>query len=380
MKTSRITKKIYAFIRIIVTACVAMVLSGCPDDDNGTIKTTTIYTAGYTQQVGPCYWEGNERTELLVLGEVNTGGRARDIYVTQGNIYVAGYAENTAGVDVPCYWFNGTYTGLPVIDPNNNGEANGIYAVGNAVFTIGYTKDGDQTNIPCYWINQEKVDLEILDETRGGEAFGMQVIDNILYTAGYSRVPYDNNGDGMIAPDEGVDLPCYWIGDTIVILPVPEPDKGGQAQAIYVVENDVYVGGYIINEFDVEVPCYWQNGTYNDLPVPDTDEDARVEAIQVVGNKIYTAGYNIDEATNDENPCYWEDKTHISLPFLDPGQEEGAVYDIQVVEKTIYTAGYARNAGPRKPCSWINLDNPMELFTSGVPELGRAYAIQVVEE
>lgn len=366
-------------------------VSGCTQKEDSASTTTTVYTAGYTQnnayKLVPCYWKNEERVDLPTI-DPTKDGFANGIAVEENTVYIGGYTENAMNDAVPCYWKNGERTDLPVFNPTEFGVVEDIKVINGVVFTTGYTYNVH--TVPCYWINKTRVDLPVLNPTSSGYALALDVVENTVYAAGHSG-----------------GTPCYWVNNTLVVLPALS--GGGVATDIQVVANNVYVAGYTINNTFDQVPCYWFNGTRVDLPVLDKEEmnelldlglfewweiddlppiNGWVFDLEVMENIVYMAGGNgvgnLSLSNREKSPCYWINQILVDLPAPPPPEYYsigGLASCIDVFENTVYTAGRTINADrDAVPCYWINNNTRVDLPVIDPSKSGEARAIQVVVE
>lgn len=366
MKLRQYLSKITPHSSKIVMLCSVLFITACSEkEDPSSAGAPAIYIAGHTQNNSsdfvPCFWKNDTRTDLPVLYDTEDA-YAEAIYVQGDIVYTAGSCSISA-IDlffVPCYWKNDTRIDLPTIDPILGGKATAIYATPGAVFTGGYSVNPESPGfIPCYWLNETRVDLPTLGPGIGFVE-AIQVVGNTVYTAGVSN-----------------EVPCYWVNDTLIILPVSEVGRPGWAYAIKVVEDDVYVAGFIENTAGDIVPCFWVNGNRTDL----SDLFGAAYSIDVVGKDIYTAGINYpNPAPITHGPYYWKNRIRVGLPVIDATRPAEA-HGIQVVENTIYTAGFTNNnSGDEVPCYWLNHNTRVDLPVLDPTKSGQAKAIQIVLE
>ncbi len=203
------------------------------------------------------------------------------------------------------------------------------------VYTAGYTYNTSGQVVPCYWKNEERVDLPVIDSNRDGYAFAIAVEGNTVYTGGYTI----NTSDDRI--------PCYWKNQERIDLPVFNPSEYGVVQDIKVINEAVFTAGYTTSSFGFRSPCYWINKTRVDLPVLiPADSHGAAYALDVVENTVYVAGYAGDA------PCYWINNSLILLPAPPTGCQ---ATDIKVVANNVYVAGYVLNdTFDRVPSYWLN--------------------------
>jgi hypothetical protein len=210
------------------------------------VSNGNVYIAGHytTWNKGlPCYWVNSIRNALV---DSANWAFISSIYVVDTTIYLAGWHsfDKLSSNVVPCYWVGKTRTDLS-IGNSSNGQANSLFVSGGIVYTCGYY--GDMGNrIPCYWTGPVKTDLET---GSSGTAVSICVDGGNIYTAG----SLTQGG------------PCYWKGTSRTDL------NGSDAVSICVKGGTVFTAGryYKPNgpNDDFHVPCYWIDNNRVDLPV-----------------------------------------------------------------------------------------------------------------
>ena len=80
------------------------------------ISESDVYAAGWNDGspngYSPCYWENGVLVQLPKIS-VSDVSSAMSIVVSDGNVYVGGSRPDSSGVEEPGYWKNGTWVGLP---------------------------------------------------------------------------------------------------------------------------------------------------------------------------------------------------------------------------------------------------------------------------
>ena len=107
--------------------------------------------------------------------------------------------------------------------------------IGRDIYIVGesYNSNGEWTS--CYWKNGERFELY-----GGFSATDITVVNGVVYTSGSANQA------------------CYWVNQERFDL----PGDGGEAEAIAVDGEDIYVAGWYNNG-----SCYWKNGVRIDLTV-----------------------------------------------------------------------------------------------------------------
>jgi hypothetical protein len=237
----------------------------------------------------PFYFINKQKYELAINNEY--GARAYGIFFANQYLFVVGKNEDTA---LPFYWKNDKIMYLPI---DELGDGNSIYISNNDVYISWYNEYyTDKYNLiytPCYWKNGERIDLSKPLYNYDGLAFSIFVLDNDVYVAGYIS-------------DRDYDIPCYWKNG--VRIELQNPSKNSCAFGIIVNNDDVYVAGFF-EEDNAVIPCYWKNGQKTNLS---NINGGRALSISMCNGNIYISGYTKNE--NDiEIPCYWKNDERIDV-------------------------------------------------------------------
>jgi hypothetical protein len=109
-------------------------------------------------------------------------------------------------------------------------------------------------------------------------------------------------------------LPCYWIGNERIDLPVPAGYTGGISSIDFQGDVVYACGNYSVNSYGDDYPCYWEGTKRIDLPIPDKNW-GHANSIFVRNGKVYTAGgyKNSPMVLAPVSSCYWEGKKRIDL-------------------------------------------------------------------
>ncbi len=192
-----------------------------------------------------CYWKDGVQHKLTTP----PNGQADGVMTVQGqDVYIAGNIMNVQYTPVykqlwqPIYWKNNTITELDKKD-FDYAAAFGIATSGANIYVAGTgyrinAVTNTTTSVPVLWTNGVLRELTTANGTNI-QATGIAVSANDVYVIG----------------KKGAIEPCYWKNGTLIALEVPQtPAYHAQAQRMYIVDNDVYVCGYI--DFK---PVYWKN-------------------------------------------------------------------------------------------------------------------------
>ncbi|HOX30975.1 MAG TPA: hypothetical protein PLB91_01520, partial [Spirochaetales bacterium] len=234
-------------------------------------------------------------------------------------VYAAGsYSEG--GWDLPCYWRDGTRVPLPFDAEDQAGRVAAIAVDGGTVYTAGST--GYHDYYSCYWKGTERSDLA----GRGAEAIA--VSGGTVYTI----VNGDWSGGGITAFGG-----AYYAGAALNHLAgiantdPSRPVWDTSAYGMAVAGGIVYTAGRASGS-DEGYACYWTGADAR----TDLDAASEAKAIYVSGGTVYTAGWTVDGKVCV--PCYWAGAAMTKLPIV--ADNEGYAEDIEVVDGSVYTAGY----------------------------------------
>ena len=187
------------------------------------------------------YWKNGSAVSRLDASSTNRG-IAYSIAVSNGNVYVAGYAIHPGGLGyaatyVAAYWKNGSYVNLG----GSNSVARSVFVSGDDVYVAGAQRNSNYQTIFKYWKNGTAVDLYDASPN---------LLNNDI------SIAVTKNGEVHVASlhfrTSGGYEYTYWTNGVKTILGTST--YGGIE--IATVDNDVYIIG---NMFGLS--NYWKNGT-----------------------------------------------------------------------------------------------------------------------
>lgn len=289
------------------------------------------------------YWKNNIPT---LLDQSENESTATAVVVVNNDVYISGSSNYKA-----CYWKNGNIVYLP-----EGSEAHDIKVVGADVYAAG-----ENNYVACYWKNGVKTSLaESQNESR---AYAISVVGNDVYVSGTQSL--GKYGYNFLA--------FYWKNNEAVIL----DDYQGFAYDILSSGNDIYVAGdaYKENSSNSNYFAYWKNDVGIYVSLEKDQNKIYTYGLTVVNNDVYVAGYIHSYMIHEA--AYWKNgKTN--LLFNASGSQRTDANDIEVVDNSVFVCGSeeAKNQ-PAKPKIWVN---NKETFLSGDIKEGVALGICVVKK
>lgn len=340
------------FLTSILLVSVLAALAGCGGGNSGRDPARVIYVAGGYGNFGSfneeqaCYWTGQTR---IMLGDEGRHSEAKALFVSGGNVYIAGDCYNSASTAyTACYWLNSKENRV-VLDSDEASKlsyAYSIYVSGGGIHVAGQDSDGHA----CFWLN-DRDQKTVLDSTSSSEATAIFVVGSNVYVAGNAGSPK---------------TPYYWQNNKDNKTPLTD---GSYVRSIFVAgDGTVYAAGrYEQNSHSYA--CYWINGVRHIL---EDTEFSEAYSIRVHGGTIYVAGYHSPSGYSFGQACYWTVGTaspdEATMVPLDRGSSSSCSANAIFVcdNGDIYTAGHYRDSDePKHACYWKNQNTtPVPLDTS----------------
>jgi len=190
----------------------------------------------------------NGKAEIFAEG--NSQWQVNSLFVSNGNVYVAGCGTKTFGssnVQQAKLWKNGVAEDIS--SETIYSCANSVFVSGNDIYVSGfvYEQSGNNT-IARLWKNGKAENLT--NGTKSAKAYSVYISGNDLYVSGH-------DGDDARLWKNGIVQPIVDTNDARVFL------------SVFVKDNDVYTSGYVEAVQDVEkgnLPIHyfqatlWKNG------------------------------------------------------------------------------------------------------------------------
>ena len=279
------------------------------------------------------------------------GGTASGQVFRYYDVYIVWTETNSNNKNVIKVWRNGSVQSLT--DETSYSDGIAFTVSGEDVYVCGDIFNGTKS-LPAYWKNNTAYQLG----TENGGGTSIDVVGNDVYICGS-----EFNGTYFVAK--------YWKNGTGYVL--DDGTYGGsQANAISVVNGDVYVGGGTTNSNQVYVATLWKNGIAT--TIGDGINNSGIGYMQVVGTDIYAV---LESSTPNNSSNYvslWKNGAQTNLS--DGIYNTGATA-MTVVGGDVLVTGYEFDgSGHEIPVIWenkrtINLtDGSIPVFTRGIALVG----------
>jgi hypothetical protein len=288
----------------------------------------------------PAYWQGGALKTLDPLeSALYYNVTAIDVY--NGDVYVAGFYENSWEGYSPVYWVNGKAN--TVAKPDFvDAMVTGIVVDKAAVHLAGNIDDS-WYNKPVYWRNGILYELPTPGSENGVEytAFNLVSSDGDIYILGVAQDMYYGRGS----------FPVYWKNGTIVAL--SRPDSTWYSMNPYTLDMAVANGVVTIvaNNLESSGPAYWTISPSGVITGPNYFDlgqagEAWVTGVAADGNDVYFSGFQ------SFTPVFWKNGGKpIPLPYN--GYYAEAV-DIAVRDGDVHIIGWVNNFGHDSIVAWKN--------------------------
>lgn len=317
-----------------------------------------VYTVGSYEistaeqpMIHPCYWKGTVRTDLPDGGVGQ--GRSDAITVSGGHFYIAGFTYD--GHDAKtCYWKDGVMSALA-------GE--GGYAIcvdGDTVYTATRGNWGASYNA-AYWIDKPEAAPARTDLlVPGANAYTSQAANGIAIVDGK-----------VIVAGAHADVAAYWTGTTKTDL-----GSTGEATALCEAGGALYFSGYDTTTSQA-IPVYWTKTSTAITPTyllatDGTEGAGKALAIKVVSDTVYTVGSYTRGEGEPDFACLWTGKAKTDL-----SDTSSAATALDLVDGTIYVAGWYDDGTKNIPCYWTVKDGVVTKFDLSISD-GGGYAKGIV--
>lgn len=252
-----------------------------------------IYVAG-TESLG----NGNDILKLWKnnISESLTDGKhhveARDIVVSEGNVYIAGNQYiGSLNSSIATVWKNGQAISLS----DERSEANAVYVYNNEVYVAGYKEIYDKKTAIVWKVGKEETPLYSESDDLESIATDIYVDNSGVYVTGNLR-----NSTKSTA--------LIWKNKVVTVL--SDVNNYSEANALFVHNDDVYVSGCDIDTDDYNfVGKIWKNGS-----LVKEINGVNPLNISIVDDKFYTAAFGLDDkGINQEDKILESDLNNLDF-------------------------------------------------------------------
>ncbi len=295
----------------------------------------TIYTTGVSEGVAISWKNG-------IADTLNANAWTQSVFVSNDDIYVAGWMWGSNNRAIATYWKNGKPIFLS--DSSKNTYAQSIVVSGKDVYVVGYEMQSNlgSPSIAKCWKNGAVTSFSTTGS--GSVAVAAFVAGSNIYVAGWQWFPNKQA------------VATYWKNGSPTSL--TDGSSPSMATSIFVSGSDVYVAGTVnyelANVFPVGeihglgkegIATYWKN----DNPV-ELSNNGRAQSIFVNGNDVYVAGSIYSSTVNDITPLgnvngdlavYWKNSVLVNL--IDNNLNSLASSISVTANGDVYTAGTIDN-------------------------------------
>jgi hypothetical protein len=168
----------------------------------------------------------------------------RSLYVSGGDVYVAGWEWKENFTYLAKVWKNGVETALS----DRMSFANSVYVSGSDVYASGYEEDDNEQHVAKVWKNGVATTLN--SGAGYSEAYAVFVSGNDVYVAGEEDV-------------NGNNLARLWKNGVATSL--GDGARPACATSVYVSEGNVYVLGVELNSNNKSIAKVWKNGVEQNI-------------------------------------------------------------------------------------------------------------------
>lgn len=208
-------------------------------------------------------------------------------------------------------------------------------------YALGSAHDIDGINTPGYWKNDTWINLPVLEDLDRSGTYCITVVDNNVYVGGY------------IMTETSTWLPGYWINSEWNELPRPKGYGKGAVDVIQIYDDDIYAAGFCYDDEGNRISGYWINTEWNSL-LPEDHDRVALYSFVIYNSDFYWAGSPVGYFEATDSPGYFINKkwTDLTLPEK---YNKGEVRSVQIENGNIYALGYCLDSFDNKvPGFWKN--------------------------
>ena len=269
------------------------------NNDVYTVGFQNVLSNGNLVNVAKLWKNGQE----INLNIAPSSAVANSIAFAGTNYYIAGYGNN-GGADRAIIWKNGLPIELPS-DTDKNTYSTAITTQGTDVYVVGYEKyqvGNDFIKKAKYWKNE--LEIELPSQAENSIANGIKVAGTNVYIIG-QEYPTNNSSSKAV------------IWKNLVATTLSNTNFYANAKSIFIDGQDVYVAGIESDSQNAHLFAkIWKNGTASNV-ISDISTSSDANAIFVLNNDIYVVGSLLNYPSNVVAKL-WKNGQEIKDVFSDP--------------------------------------------------------------
>ncbi|MGO3810691.1 T9SS type A sorting domain-containing protein [Mesonia sp.] len=294
------------------------------------VRVAGYYNDGSSSNMAATWEEDGTRNDLT---SGSNFAQAKDIFIYDGDEYVAGYRSNGTS-SVATVWKNGTAQSLTsYTNGTEPSYAESVFVYDDDVYVAGREYNG--TNyVAKLWKNGNVQNLT--DGSENAQALSVFVSDGDVYVVG---TEYDYSVDGNYV-DAVIKV---WKNGTAQDL--TNGTNYVYAESVFIDNDDVYVAGRESNGTNY-IAKLWKNGNAQNL----TDGSSRASAnsVFVSDGDVYVAGYD------GTQPRLWKNGVEETLNY-NGNLDGGRAYSVYVSGSDVYVAGTLTESNNNDVCRYGTL-------------------------
>jgi len=255
---------------------------------------------------------------------------AESVFVTNSDIFVAGYEDNLSGKAVAKVWRNGSpYQTLS--NGSNDAYAMSMTVSNSITYVAGYENNSQGRPVATLWTNGTA--RKIGDESYQTFAYNVHVSNGSVYVAGEYR-----------RADGGGHLAVLWVNGELQVL--GDGYNQTTATAVATANGNVYVAGTEFEASGMQNVMLWTNGSPR--RISDGRARANAHSIATHNNDVYLCGgYQKYSVSGYNFPAYWKNG---AVQDLEPALQltvGGYARSIAVSGGSVFAAGVQRSLDNR---------------------------------
>lgn len=317
-----------------------LLLVACSCKKNTVTPPPTVYVAGEVNNKAALWKNGIVQTLTNQPNNSYSSSYVTSVFVSDTDVYLGGSAHNSVtGRDEPTVWKNGA--AVSYFGPASS--INSIYVSGTDLYAISSGND-PAISILLY---KNNVAIQALS--------GME----------YATYVFVHGSEVYIAGTSSASTAVLWANGFRQYL--PDQSHGSEADAVFVVDNEVYVVGYVRTVTSNPMVTIWKNGIAQYLT--DGTNVAYGQGLYVSGNDMYVAGYIVKNGTFIA--MLWKNG---AAQALTDGTSNAFASSVFVSGNNVYVAGSKTVGGMRVATLW---KNGVATSLSGSNDFAQAEAVFV---